>query len=284
MILSLRESLQTCKENLSTCQMQLEEAKSEIQKWHSTCQNESIVPTGSIPEPALLFNYLQNLKSSESSLKEQLEKAKKREAAFVVTFSKREQEIADLKSAVRDLKAQLRPQVTQARRLLLDPAIHEEFTRLKNLVEEKEKKIKELEDSVTAISFTPHSKNGKSLMKKCKILMAENEEIGINASEGKMHELSMKLALQKTQNEELRNQYRGLYKAMDGLTNDIDRYNEMVLVLQEKLEEKDNEIRMLKEELSRRETLPEDKNSLDEKKTMEDANTDAVEEKSEAET
>ncbi|KAK1321932.1 FKBP12-interacting protein of 37 kDa [Acorus calamus] len=215
MILSLRESLQTCKENLSTCQ---------------------------------------------------LEKAKKREAAFVVTFSKREQEIADLKSAVRDLKAQLRPQVTQ------------------NLVEEKEKKIKELEDSVTAISFTPHSKNGKSLMKKCKILMAENEEIGINASEGKMHELSMKLALQKTQNDELRNQYRGLYKAMDGLTNDIDRYNEMVLVLQENLEEKDNEIRMLKEELSRRETLPEEKNSLDEKKAMEDANTDAVEEKSEAET
>ncbi|KAG6503595.1 uncharacterized protein LOC121984596 isoform X2 [Zingiber officinale] len=38
-----------------------------------------------------------------------LEKAKKREAAFIVTFAKREQEIADLKSAVRDLKTQLRP-------------------------------------------------------------------------------------------------------------------------------------------------------------------------------
>jgi hypothetical protein len=39
----------------------------------------------------------------------QLEKAKKREAAFIVTFAKREQEIAELKSAVRDLKTQLRP-------------------------------------------------------------------------------------------------------------------------------------------------------------------------------
>ncbi|KAK1324362.1 FKBP12-interacting protein of 37 kDa [Acorus calamus] len=241
MILSLRESLQTCKENLTACQMQLEEAKLEIQKWHSACQNESIVPTGTTPEPALLFNYLQNLKSSESSLKEQLEKAKKKEAAFVVTFAKREQEMADLKSAVRDLKAQMRPQVMQ------------------NLVEEKEKKIKELEDNVTAISFTPHSKNGKSLMTKCKILMAENEEIGISASEGKMHDLSMKLALQKSQNEELRNQYRVLYKAMDGLTNDVERYNEMVLILQEKLEEKDSEISVLKEELSRKEVLSEER-------------------------
>ncbi|KAK1302689.1 FKBP12-interacting protein of 37 kDa [Acorus calamus] len=243
MILSLRESLQNCKEDLTTCQMQLEEAKLEIQKWHSACQNESIVPTGTTPEPALLFNYLQNLKSSESSLKEQLEKAKKKEAAFVVTFAKREQEMADLKSAVRDLKAQMRPQVLQARRLLLDPAIHEEFTRLKNLVEEKEKKIKELEDNVTAISFTPHSKNGKSLMTKCKILMAENEEIGISASEGK------------------------------------------VLILQEKLEEKDNEISVLKEELSRKEVLSEERDSADdEKKVMEDVETNTVEVKSEAET
>ncbi|KAK1268523.1 FKBP12-interacting protein of 37 kDa [Acorus gramineus] len=285
MILSLRESLQTCKENLTTCQMQLEEAKLEIQKWHSACQNESIVPTGTTPEPALLFNFLQNLKSSESSFKEQLEKAKKKEAAFVVTFAKREQEMADLKSAVRDLKAQMRPQVMQARRLLLDPAIHEEFTRLKNLVEEKEKKIKELEDNVTAISFTPHSKNGKSLMTKCKILMAENEEIGISASEGKMHDLSMKLALQKSQNEELRNQYRVLYKAMDGLTNDVERYNEMVLILQEKLEEKDSEISALKEELSRKEVLSEERDSTDdEKKVMQDVETNTVEVKSQAET
>jgi pre-mRNA-splicing regulator WTAP len=73
-----------------------------------------------------VVSYLSNLKSSEESLKEQvstlfapyvfrgkagaidlmcllsvlhtqLEKAKKREAAFIVTFAKREQEIAELK-------------------------------------------------------------------------------------------------------------------------------------------------------------------------------------------
>uniref|UniRef100_A0A0E0H369 FKBP12-interacting protein of 37 kDa n=1 Tax=Oryza nivara TaxID=4536 RepID=A0A0E0H369_ORYNI len=128
---------------------------------------------------------LEPIQSSEESLKEQLEKAKKREAAFIVTFAKREQEIAELKSAVRDLKTQLRPPSMQTRRLLLDPAIHEEFTRLKNLVEEKEKKIKELQDNVAAVNFTPSSKHGKMLMAKCRTLQEENEEIGAMASEGK---------------------------------------------------------------------------------------------------
>ncbi|KAM0859904.1 hypothetical protein ACQ4PT_046871 [Festuca glaucescens] len=110
----------------------------------------------------------------------QLEKAKKREAAFIVTFAKREQEIAELKSAVRDLKTQLRPPSMQ------------------------------------------------------------------------IHELGMKIAVLKTQNNELRNQFDGLYKHMDGLTNDFERSNEMVSILQEKLQARDIELTRLKEMLSQK--------------------------------
>ncbi|GMQ09977.1 hypothetical protein CsSME_00053164 [Camellia sinensis var. sinensis] len=77
--------------------MELEAAKAEIQKWHLSFQNESFIPAGTSPEPKLVVSYLQSLKSSEESLREQLEKAKKKEAAFIVTFAKREQEIAELK-------------------------------------------------------------------------------------------------------------------------------------------------------------------------------------------
>ncbi|XLR27549.1 hypothetical protein S83_055449, partial [Arachis hypogaea] len=107
--------LQNCKDTLATCQNEVEAAKSEIQSWHYSIQNEPCVPAGATPEPKMLLDYLQALKSSEESLREQLEKVMKKEAAFIVTFAKREQEIAELK----------------ARRLLLDPAIHEEFTHLK---------------------------------------------------------------------------------------------------------------------------------------------------------
>ncbi|XP_043707389.1 FKBP12-interacting protein of 37 kDa-like [Telopea speciosissima] len=258
MILSLRESLQSCKDTLATCQTELEAAKSEIQKWHSAFQNEPAIPAGTSPEPGLVVSYLHTLKASEESFKDQLEKAKKKEAAFIVTFAKREQEIAELKYAVRDLRAQLKPPSMQARRLLLDPAIHEEFTRLKNLVEEKEKKVKELQDNVAAVNFTPQSKMGKMLMAKCRTLQEENEEIGTMASEGKIHELSMKLALQKSQNAEIRSQFEGLYNQMEGLTNDMEKSNEMVLILQQKIEEKDSEVRRLRDELSHKEPAVED--------------------------
>ncbi|PWA92436.1 pre-mRNA-splicing regulator WTAP [Artemisia annua] len=254
MILSLRESLESCKDELATCQLELEARKSEIQKWHSIFQNESI-PTGTSAEPEVVVSYLHDLKSSEEALRDQLEKAKKKEAAFIVTIAKREQEIADLKSAVRDLRSQLKPPSMQARKLLLDPAIHEEFTRLKNLVEEKDKKIKELEANDQAINFTSHSKMGKMLMAKCRTLQEENEEIGNQAREGKIHELSMKLALQKSQNLELKNHFEGLSKHMEGLTNDIEKSHEMVLTLEEKIEDKDAEIQRLKQELQQKEGM-----------------------------
>ncbi|KAA8540786.1 hypothetical protein F0562_024294 [Nyssa sinensis] len=257
MILSLRESLQNCKDTLATCQTELEAAKSEIQKWHSSFQYESFIPSGTSPEAKLVVNYLQTLKYSEESLQEQLEKAKKKEAALIVTFAKREQEIAELKSAVRDLRAQLKPPSMQARRLLLDPAIHEEFKRLKNLVEEKDKKVKELEDNIAANNFTSKSKMGKMLMAKCRTLQEENEEIGNQANEGKMHELAVKLTLLKSQNAELRSQFEGWCKQMEELTNDVEKSNEMVLILQERLEEKDDDIKRLKHELHHRSVMEE---------------------------
>ncbi|XP_010504208.1 PREDICTED: FKBP12-interacting protein of 37 kDa [Camelina sativa] len=246
MILSLRESLQNCKDDLASCQNELESAKTEIQKWKSAFQNESFVPAGKSPEPRFLIDYIQNLKSSERSWKEQLEIAKRKEASCIVQYAKREQEMAELKSAIRDLKSQLKPASMQARRLLLDPAIHEEFSRLKNLVGEKDKKIKELQDENAALAFTTQGKMGKMLMAKCKTLQEENEEIGHQAAEGKLHELAMKLTMQKSQNAELRSQFEGLFKHMDELTNDVERSNETVIILQEKLEEKEKEIERVK--------------------------------------
>nr|AFK45303.1 unknown [Lotus japonicus] len=90
---------------------------------------------------------------------------------------------------------------------------------------------------------------GKILMAKCRTLQEENEEIGNQASEGKIHDLAMKLSLQKYQNAELRSQFEGLQKRLGGLTNDVDRSHETLFMLQEKLEEKNQEIQRLKAEL-----------------------------------
>ncbi|XP_057479202.1 FKBP12-interacting protein of 37 kDa-like [Actinidia eriantha] len=178
---------------------------------------------------------------------------------FCVPCSNSEFTLIIYKSAVRDLRTQLKPPSMQARRLLLDPAIHEEFTRLKNLVEEKDKKIKELQDNVAAVNFTQHSKMGKMLMAKCRTLQEENDEIGNQVTHFTyIHELGMKLALQKSQNAELRSQFEELCKVMEGLTDDVEKSNEMVLILQDRLEEKDAEITRLKHELQKRNATAEE--------------------------
>lgn len=58
-----------------------------------------------------------------------------------------------------------------------------------NLVEEKDKRVKELQDNIAAVAFTPQSKMGKMLMAKCRTLQEENEEIGNQANEGKVRNI-----------------------------------------------------------------------------------------------
>lgn len=53
-------------------------------------------------------------------------------------------------------------------------------------LEAAEKRVKELQDDLAAVQFTPHSKHGKLLMAKCRTLQEENSEIGREASEGKV--------------------------------------------------------------------------------------------------
>ncbi|XP_057864014.2 FKBP12-interacting protein of 37 kDa isoform X2 [Cryptomeria japonica] len=246
-VLILRDSLKKSEEDCKVYQDKCKQAEDELEKWRSVFQNESFIPTGTCPEPGIVVTAVQNLRSSEESLKEQLEKARKKEAAFIVNFAKREQEITELKAAVRDLKSQLKLPSLKARRLLLDPAIHEEFTRLKSAAEEKDKKIKELEENLAAVNFTTQSRMGKLLMAKCRTLQEENDEIGMMASEGKIHELGMKLKLQKNQNFELRRQIQELLDYMEMLEEGVNKSNELVNTMKKQLEDKDIEAKKMTE-------------------------------------
>ncbi|WZZ05092.1 hypothetical protein YC2023_091013 [Brassica napus] len=90
MIVSLTESLQSCKDELASCQSELESAKAEIDKWNSAFKKESFVPSRKSPEPQFVIDYIQTLRSSEKSLKEEV-------GIWLIL-------------AIRDLKSQLKPE------------------------------------------------------------------------------------------------------------------------------------------------------------------------------
>ncbi|KMZ65036.1 FKBP12-interacting protein of 37 kDa [Zostera marina] len=250
MILSLRESEQNYKEELKTCQANLEAQKSEVQKWRSSFQNVPFIPSGLKPEPVMVMNSVRSLKSAEESLREQVERGKKKEAAFIVAFAKKDKEISDLKYVVLDLQVQLKPAAIQARRLLSDPAMHQEYLRLKNLNEEKDRRLKELEENAKAVNFNSSSKKGKMLMAKCKTLQEENEKIGDLYTEEMLHELEMKLALEKSEYAEFQRKLEVLYKQMGELVHDAERAREIVSILRENIEIADNTIKTMNMKLS----------------------------------
>lgn len=58
----------------------------------------------------------------------------------------------------------------QVRQLLLDPAVNKEFARLRADGEEKARRIKALQEELSALTFTQDSKTGRMLMAKCRLL------------------------------------------------------------------------------------------------------------------
>lgn len=248
-IINLRASLEERDDKIASLQGQVEAANLELERWRKAFQIDSILPSGTIPEPEIVLQVLQKSQASEGQLKDQIFNAKRREGAMLVKLSNKEQQIVQLKTMVHDLKLMMKPPAVQARRLLLDPAIHAEFTRMKKELEGAEKKIKELQDDLGAVQFTPHSKNGKMLMAKCRTLQEENEEIGREASEGKIHELGTKLAMQKSLNSELKRGYQELYEYVEEVSEEADRSHELVNILQRQLERKEQVLLELQRQL-----------------------------------
>lgn len=252
-ILNLRASLEERDSTIATLQTSLKMANKELEKWNSAFTDHPLLPAGTSPDPAVVVQTIQTLQASEEHLKEQLISAKRRESMMVVKLASTEQDIVELKSVVQNLKLMSKPPIQQAQRLLLDPAIHAEFTRMKKELEAAGKKLKELQDDLAAVQFTPHSKNGKLLMAKCRTLQDENAEIGREASEGKLHDLGTRLAMQKSLNVELRRCYEELYKSVGDVNEELEKSQQMLYVLQRKLQQKEHEVLELRKQLDSQE-------------------------------
>ncbi|KAK9864827.1 hypothetical protein WJX84_007078 [Apatococcus fuscideae] len=118
------------------------------------------------------------------------------------------------------------PNIVQVRQLLLDPAVHREFQRLQHDAESKAQEIKQLKDELKAVSFSQESKAGRLLMAKCRALQDENEEMGKELSEGKVHALERQVALAKGYVDDMRKGYNELEDhcaALDEEAEDLQR-------------------------------------------------------------
>lgn len=245
-IINLRASIDAKDLEIAELKEQVKKGNAEIERWKSAfLSRKDFLPPETTPDPASVLEAFDRMAARESHIKDQLLGARRRESSLIMILGGREDEITALKAENCQLRENLRPLNIQTKRLMLDPSIHAEFTRLKTELEISEKKVKELQDDLAAVQFTPHSKNGKMLMAKCRTLQEENEEIGREASEGKVHELENKFALQKQLNVELKRGYQELQELVNDINEEAEKLQETVYKLQRQLQLREQELQEL---------------------------------------
>uniref|UniRef100_H2YR00 Pre-mRNA-splicing regulator WTAP n=1 Tax=Ciona savignyi TaxID=51511 RepID=H2YR00_CIOSA len=97
-------------------------------------------------------------------------------------------------------------------------------------------KLEQANSDLSAWKFTPDSQTGKKLMSRCRTLLAENKELGLQISQGKISQLEAELALQKKYSEELKSSQ--------------DELNEFVIQLDEEVEGMQGTIKVLQHQLT----------------------------------
>ena len=77
---------------------------------------------------------LEDLRTSERRTQLELAQQRRRESALVLRLALKEREARDLQTQVRELRQAMRPAHSQVSKLLLDPAVNAEITRLREKV------------------------------------------------------------------------------------------------------------------------------------------------------
>jgi len=184
----------------------------------------------------------------DEKLKLQQQESTRRENVLVMRLATKEQEMQELLAQIQELKQSQTPATSQLKSTLLDPSVNLLFEKMKTELGDTKEKLEQAQNDLNAWKFTPDSVTGKKLMAKCRMLIAENQDLGKQLSQGRIAQLEAELALQKKYNEEL--------------TSSQDELNDFVLQLDEEVEGMESTICALQQQL--KETKQKYKNSIEE--------------------
>jgi len=87
----------------------------------------------------------------------------------------------------------------ERREIYSDAGLNNEFKIMRELLQEKNKKIAKLEEELKGAQFTQSAGAGKKLIEKCKVLQEENEEFAKQISKGVIQNYNLEIAELKKQ-------------------------------------------------------------------------------------
>ncbi|KAK9821853.1 hypothetical protein WJX74_005427 [Apatococcus lobatus] len=218
----LTETMAHQKQHIEELEAQLQTTASDRERWRAKAEAST---SGRTNSDAAKQN-ARSGRSNEQRLQTELAAARQKEANLQAQVAEGVLEAVELRRQLHAARAAADPNIIQVRQLLLDPAVHREFQRLHHDAESKAQEIKQLKDELKAVSFSQESKAGRLLMAKCRALQDENEEMGRELSEGKVHALERQVALAKGYVDDMRKGYNELEDhcaALDEEAEDLQR-------------------------------------------------------------
>mmetsp|Transcript_14418 Transcript_14418/g.43614 ORF Transcript_14418/g.43614 Transcript_14418/m.43614 type:complete len:256 (-) Transcript_14418:387-1154(-) len=182
--------------------------------------SEAPEPQQSVVEA--LSAQLKMAREEVQNVRTQLTAANSRAAGLELALAQKNIECVHLRRGLHTAKQAADPNIVQVRQLLLDPAVQREFRKMRADADAKAHEAKLLHQELSAVAFSQESKTGRMLMAKCRTLQEENEDMGRELAEGKVHALERAAALAKGFGDDMRRQYA----ALETHAHALDRENE----------------------------------------------------------
>ena len=147
--------------------------------------------------------------------------------------------------------------VWERKEIYSDPGLNNEFKIMRELLQEKDKKIQKLEDEIKGMQFSQNTVAGKKLIEKCKMLQEENDEFEKQISKGVINNYNMEIAELKKQLADngyeihkLREENNELHKENTDLEDTVESYKKSLREAKTKNSQLQKDFDSLREKVS----------------------------------
>jgi len=188
-------------------------------------KRQALTPDASTPHE------IEELRTSERRAQLELARQRRRESTLILRVALMEKEAKALRTQMSELRGAMHPDHEQVSKLLLDPAVNAEITRLRAQVKEAERREGEAQQELEASQFQAGSIAGKKLIEKCRELQEENEQLGQDLAEGAVQQLRARAALEAEHAAELRKALAETREWVEQLHEELDVAQAQILAL-----------------------------------------------------
>ena len=170
-----------------------------------------------------MLDALLALRGAERDARETSREAGRRTAALEARADAADAEASELRALLHAAAGPgCVPPARQASTLLLDPGTARELKRLTAALEAARETIKQKEEEIVTNGFSKESKQGRLLMARFRTLSRENEEFGLQVSQGRLHALQTEITLLREQVASLKRQHAELLATAAALSAEND--------------------------------------------------------------